>query len=86
MSCGLPVVVTDVGDARHLVRDGIDGYIVKPGNADIFIDKINYLIQNPQKRIEMGINARLRIEEHFSVQAMAEKYLAIYYTLIKKKK
>lgn len=86
MSCGLPVVVTDVGDARHLVRDGIDGYIVKPGNADVFIEKINYLIQNPQKRIEMGRNARLRIEEHFSVQAMAEKYLAIYYTLIKKKK
>jgi glycosyltransferase involved in cell wall biosynthesis len=84
MSCGLPVVVTDVGDARYLVRDGIDGYIVQPGNADFFIDKIVYLMQNPQKRIEMGKNARQRIEEHFSVQVMAEKYLSIYHSLIKK--
>ena len=85
MSCGLPVVVTVVGDARYLVRDGIDGYIVQPGNTDFFINKIDYLIRNPQKRIEMGKNARQRIEEHFSVQIMAEKYLSIYHSLIKKK-
>jgi len=38
MSCGIPVVMTDVGCAGELMRDGIEGYVVPIGDAARFAD------------------------------------------------
>jgi len=54
---GLPVVVTDVGGPKELVRNKIDGLVVKP-TVKNFNQAINFLLKNPARREKMGRQAR----------------------------
>ncbi|MEN6584965.1 MAG: glycosyltransferase, partial [Sulfuricella sp.] len=62
MASGLPVITTPNGPG-DLVRDGIDGFVVPPRDVDALIDRLQYLRANPERRIEMGRNARQRALE-----------------------
>lgn len=55
MSCGLPVVAYDCpyGPAG-IIKDGVDGYLIKNRNVEEFADCVCQLIENEQVRIEMG--------------------------------
>jgi exopolysaccharide biosynthesis WecB/TagA/CpsF family protein len=44
MGCGLPVVATDVGEVRRVVRDGVNGRIVKHGDAQGFAAALSELL------------------------------------------
>ncbi len=57
MAAGTPVVTTDVGGARDLVEDGVDGYIEKR-DADKMAEKIALLLTNDDLREEMGERGR----------------------------
>jgi glycosyltransferase involved in cell wall biosynthesis len=59
-TCGLPSIVT--GNAGSLVRSGIDGYLVEPGNIPAIVDALEQIRSNPRRAIEMGRNARQRID------------------------
>jgi glycosyltransferase involved in cell wall biosynthesis len=78
MAMELPVVVSNVGGLSEIVRDGIDGFLVRPKDVHGFVEKIDYLINNPQKAAEMGRNGRIRIKENFSINRMIESYQNIY--------
>lgn len=55
MSCGLPLVSFDCPcGPKDIIKDGENGFLVKFGNIDKMAEKINYLIENEDKRIEMG--------------------------------
>jgi len=58
MSCGVPVVsfACPCGP-RDIIHDGIDGLLVSNGSADQLAVKINYLIENNNKRKQMGLHA-----------------------------
>ena len=58
MLSGNPVVVPDVGDLKDLVRDGVNGYLVKSNTAEEFAVKIGQLIQDKDLRIRLGKSAR----------------------------
>ncbi len=45
MGCGLPVVATDVGEVRRVVRDGVNGRIVKHGDAQAFAAALDELLR-----------------------------------------
>ena len=70
MAAGLPVVATDVGDARRIVGDG--GIVVAPRDAEALSEAIARLRDDADLRKRMGNRGRARIESHFAVaQAMA---------------
>lgn len=74
MARGLPVVATAVGEMAWLVRDGLDGRLVPPGDAQALAGAIADLLESPERRRAMGNNARERIRElapEFSVPAIA---------------
>jgi len=83
MARGLPVVGMAVGEMPWLVRDGLDGRLVPPGNAQALAGTIAELLEAPKRRRIMGDNARERIRElasEFSVPAIAaawEELLAV---------
>jgi glycosyltransferase involved in cell wall biosynthesis len=80
MSCGVPCVVTDVGDSAQLV--GTTGKVVPPQNAEAFGKAITELIEcgNEGRRI-VGLQARARIAEQFDINLMALRYQTIYQSL-----
>ena len=70
MAAGLPVVATDVGDARRIVGEG--GIVVAPRDAAALSEAIAKLRDDPNLRQNMGESGRARIEARFGVpQALA---------------
>lgn len=76
MACGVAVVSTDGGALPEIVGDG--GVIVPAKNVDALADAIDELLQNPQKRIELGARAQKRIDEHFCWHVCAQQMTSYY--------
>ncbi len=49
MMCGLPAVVSDVGDLGDLVEDGVNGYLVQRRSPEAFAERICELLLNEDK-------------------------------------
>ena len=77
MAAGLPVVCTDGGGNRDLIRNGENGFILDTENPEELADKIEYLLTNAEQRIRMGSNAQ-RFAQDYDIQAYAERLIAIY--------
>lgn len=73
MACGIPMVVTDVGDSAWIL-DGC-GRVVPPGDDQALSEAIDAMLSLPaQARQQLGARARERIMRDFSLQAVAEQY------------
>lgn len=77
MACGVPVTMTDVGDAREIVGDG--GIVVPPADPRSLAGAWRSLAAlTLEERRAMGVRARQRIEERFDIKAVARRYEALY--------
>jgi glycosyltransferase involved in cell wall biosynthesis len=75
---GLPTVAFDVPGVREAVLDGTTGYLVPFRDVDGLIQKVRTLLENEEKRLEMGCTARNMIERKFDIRAVKEHYLNVY--------
>jgi glycosyltransferase involved in cell wall biosynthesis len=64
MASGLPVIVSDRAGSSDIVRDGIDGFVIPSGNAQMLKEKIIYFYNNRDKIEEMGKNASLNVRNY----------------------
>lgn len=80
----MPVVVSDVGGMKLGMIDGETGFVVKEMDLDAFADKIEYLINNEDKRIEMGKRGRAFVIENYDSKVLANKLVKDYKQLIRK--
>lgn len=77
MACGVPCVVTDVGDSAHIVGD--TGIVVPPRDPQALAEAWAALIKiGPEGRAGLGRRARERIVQNFSLPAIVAKYEALY--------
>lgn len=77
MASGKPVVSTNKGGPSETVLDGVTGYLVPPGDAAGLALQVIALLHSPVMRARMGAAGRARVEDLFSVKAMAEAYTRI---------
>jgi glycosyltransferase involved in cell wall biosynthesis len=77
MACGVPCVVTDVGDSALLVGD--TGKVVPPRNPQSLADGWREIIElgNEDQR-RLGMAARRRIEKEFTLPAVVARYEEFY--------
>ena len=61
MASGVPVVGAAAGGILNLIHDGEDGFLVKPGDIDTYVEKLN-LLRDQKLRETMGKNARKEAE------------------------
>ncbi len=81
MACGVPCVVTDVGDSAYIV--GETGKVVPVGDSQALARAWQELLENtPQARQQLGQAARQRIEQHFSLPVVAGEYEAVYRSVL----
>jgi len=78
MELGLCPVATAVGGTPELVRDGVDGLIVPPNDADALTLAIRRLAGDPLLRSTLAVSARERIRTTFTIEQMVEKTHAMY--------
>jgi len=77
MACGTPCVATSVGDCASLI--GPTGLVVPPRDPDALAAAWHDLLERPvAARERLGLAARARIAEHFSLNAVLERYLSLY--------
>lgn len=75
MACGLPVVAFRVGGLPDCVFDGVNGYLVEPGNVSELIEKIKLAYENRRK---LGRKGRKLCELIFNWKNVAECYTKVY--------
>lgn len=77
MSFGLPVVATDVGDNKYLVKEGETGFLTKVKDAATIASKLELLINDAQLRNTMGSRGRKHIIENFSMEKFTKQYIEL---------
>jgi glycosyltransferase involved in cell wall biosynthesis len=76
MASGIPCVTTDLGDCANIIAD--TGRVVAPGDDMALQEAMRWMIkQGAEGRKLLGIKARSRIEENFSLDRVAEQYLLL---------
>jgi len=78
MAAGLPVVATTVGGTPEAMRDGVDGLLVPPGDADALAGAIGRLAADAPLRQQMGEAGRRRVVEHFNLERVAREVGEVY--------
>jgi len=80
-ACGLPQITTR--EAGDVVRNGVEGIIVKPGDVNAIAAALEYLYRHPEIVKEMGIAARGRVVENFTWDHFRTRLLDAYATAIR---
>lgn len=85
MTCGVPCVVTDVGDSARIVDD--TGRVVPPRDPRALADAWRALLAlGPEGRTQLGLAARRRVEQHFSLPVIVDRYQRLYEELARESK
>ena len=77
MAMGKPAVATNIGELCEVVQDGVNGYLVPPGDAGELAGKILKLLTHPEELDRMSRNARQE-SQRYSVDAYARSLEGLY--------
>ncbi len=84
MSCGVPCVVTDIGDSAWMVDS--TGRVVPPRNPEALANAWKELIDlGAEGRATLGQAARARAIAHFSLDSVVDQYEALYESVFSQK-
>lgn len=77
-AAGRPIITTDRPGCGEIVDDGVNGFIVKQRDGYDVARKIEAFIALPyEKKREMGLAARLKVEREFDRQIVVREYLSV---------
>ena len=85
MAAGVPVVATRVDGAPEAIKDGVNGFLLDPGDVEGIARKTIALIQSPFQLKSMGLQSRQMVEE-FDIQRMVCQQEALYEELLSDRK
>ncbi|MGZ3180893.1 MAG: glycosyltransferase family 4 protein [Telluria sp.] len=81
MANGLPIVSTPVGGIPEAVQDGVEGFLVQPGDVQALADRLARLAADPELAHRMGAAAREKVARSYSTQAVVPRIEQIYQQL-----
>ncbi|MEK8031482.1 glycosyltransferase family 4 protein [Ideonella sp. DXS29W] len=77
-ACGVPIVGGRAGGIPEIVRPGLNGELIEPGDVAGLARALNTLLDSEALRAQQGAAGRAWVEQHFSIDAMVEGNLAVY--------
>jgi len=83
LASGLPVLGANHGGVPEMIEAGIDGMLVRPGDAGDLAAAILTLIDDPMRLIRMGICARERARRQFQLSDFVKEFEAVYDLIIR---
>ena len=78
MACGAPVICTAVGGMPEIVRAGLTGFIVPPGDRDALGDRLRWIRANPAEAALLGTAGRALVLAQFTWPRVVRRCLDIY--------
>ncbi len=85
MATGLPVVSTQVGSVAESVADRRSGFLVSPGDAGAFAEKVDLLLTQPDIAHCMGMVGREIVTAQWSLERMVQGYEDLLCSLYSRK-
>ena len=82
MAAGLAPVVSRIPGNEETVEDGESGLLVAPGDVEAWREALGRLVGSADLRARLGEGARRRAGEEFSIERVADGYLALYRELL----
>ncbi len=83
LTYGLPIICTSVGGIPEAVEEGINGFLIQPGDYKALAEKINLIADNKELREKMGQESLRIAKEKFDVNVIIKQLKDIYDELIK---
>ncbi len=81
MAACVPIVATAVGGTPEVVVDGVTGILVPPRSPIAVAAALDELLESPDRRQQMSLAGRARVEKLFTFERMASLYFAAYVRL-----
>jgi glycosyltransferase involved in cell wall biosynthesis len=79
---GKPVVATQVGGVSDVIRDGVDGFLVEPGDVKALADRLRRIADDRELARRMGEAGRARVLERYSVSRLVGDVDDLYRRLL----
>ena len=79
-----PIVASNIGWAKEMIADGVDGFLVNPKDHSTYANKIVALLEDSELQKQFGIEARKKVENKFSVEIVAKQSMEFYEKMIDK--
>jgi len=86
MACGVPVIGTNVGGIRDIIKDGKTGLLVRQKDPYDLAKKIIQLFSDERLKIKIVENGFKLIEKKFTWDVVSDRFIQIYTDVIKRKK
>lgn len=83
-ACQRAVVATSIPGCQEVVTDGENGMLIPVKNPDALARAIDFLVQNPSLRQQMGLRGRKIVEREFSIERVGRETISVYKTLLDK--
>jgi len=78
LAAATPVVGTDTGGAREVIRNGENGFLLAPGDVDGTVTAIRTLLNDEAMRSAMGVRGQGLVADTYTWEKCAARYLAVY--------
>ena len=83
MAMGKPVIGADVGGVGEVIKNAVNGYLVKPDNPHALAEAIIKMLKDKVAARLMGMEGRKIVEKDYTVEKMCERMYALYLSLTK---
>lgn len=78
MACGVPVVAPQHGAFPEILEKTSGGLLVRPNDPNSFADGLVAIRQHPRQARDLGRNGVAGVQEHYTVQRMADRMIDVY--------
>ncbi len=82
MACAKPVIASDTGGISSVISDDADGILIRKGNEKGIASALERVLKDPEFANRLGMSARKKVEESFSLKGMAKKTVEVYESVI----
>jgi glycosyltransferase involved in cell wall biosynthesis len=81
----LPVISTDVGGVKDILKEGSTGYVIEKGDLEEYVEKLGILIKNKELRTKFASNGWPFVKEKFDYSRLVNDMKLFYNELIARK-
>jgi glycosyltransferase involved in cell wall biosynthesis len=77
-AAGIPVVTTKVSGIQGIVENDVSGYVFDQGDEKAFIEAVELLVRDTEKRQKLGREIREKARAMLSIETMLQKQKEVY--------
>ena len=86
MAMGKPIIATKIGAPVEIIKDGVNGFLVPPGEPNFLAKHIRKISKNKEFLKFIGKNARKQVEKNYSIKIHTKIIENLYRSILKKEK